>query len=284
MTTRSGEFRFRGNRISYDVHGTGERSLVLVHGLLMNRRMYDVLAPEIASRGFQVVAVDLVGHGRSARPADVRAHSMTIYADLVAELIEHLGLDRPVVGGTSLGANVTLELAYRHPESARGLVIEMPVLEHALTAVGLIFLPVMLGLQLGAPALRVVAALARRVPRSNYLVDIGLDWIRQDPEPSLAVLRGLMFGEIGPTRTQRRAIQHPALIIGHHNDPLHPFSDSGMVVNEMPGARLVEATSILEWRLNPGRLNDELARFLDEVYAGEPAAGAAPERRSSSAA
>jgi pimeloyl-ACP methyl ester carboxylesterase len=276
-----GTFRFRGQRIHFDEHGDGERSLVLIHGLLMNGRMYDGLAPEIAARGFRVITVDLLGHGHSARPADVRAHSMTIYADLIADLVEYLELDRPVVGGTSLGANVTLELAYRHPGSTRAIVIEMPVLEHALTAVGLIFLPVMLGLQLGAPLLRGVAALARRIPRSNYLVDIGLDWIRQDPEPSLAVLRGLMFGEIGPTRTQRREIHHPALVVGHHNDPLHPFSDSGTLVEEMPGARLVEATSILEWRLNPSRLNDELVRFLSEAYA-EP--GATAERRSSSAA
>ena len=281
MTT--GEFRFRGQRIEYDVHGEGERTLVLIHGLLMNRRMYDSLAPEMASRGFRVVTVDLVGHGRSERPDDVRAYSMTIYSDLIAELIEHLELDRPVVGGTSLGANVTLELAHRHPGSARALLTEMPVLEHSLTAVGMIFLPVMVGLQLGRPILKVVAAGARLIPRSNYLADIGLDWIRQDPEPSLAVLRGLMFGEIGPTRTQRKEIGHPALVIGHHNDPLHPFSDSGMVVEEMPGARLVEATSILEWRLNPGRLNDELVRFLDETYA-QPGAKPGAERRSSSAA
>jgi pimeloyl-ACP methyl ester carboxylesterase len=277
-----GTFRFRGHRIHFDDRGDSDRAVVLIHGLLMNRRMYDGLAPEIVARGLRVVTLDLLGHGRSARPDDVRAHSMTIYADLVADLVEHLELDRPVVGGTSLGANVTLELAHRHPGSARALVVEMPVLEHALTAVGLIFLPVMLGLQLGAPVLRVVAAVARRVPRSNYLVDIGLDWIRQDPEPSLAVLRGLMFGEIGPTRTQRREIHHPALVIGHRNDPLHPFSDSGMLVDEMPGARLVEANSILEWRLDPDRLNDELARFVAEAYA-EPGAGTARRRRPSAA-
>jgi pimeloyl-ACP methyl ester carboxylesterase len=277
-----GTFRFRGHRIHYDEHGEGDRVLILIHGLLMNGQMYDALAPEVAARGFRVVTVDLLGHGRSARPDDVRAHSMTIYADLVAELVEHLEADRPVVGGTSLGANVTLELAHRRPGSTRALLIEMPVLEHALTAVGLIFLPVMLGLQLGAPVLRGLAAVARRIPRSNYLVDIGLDWIRQDPEPSLAVLRGLMFGEIGPTRTQRREIGHPALVIGHHNDPLHPFSDSGMLVDELPGARLVEATSILEWRLSPTRLNGELVRFLEEAYT-EPGAGAR-RRRSSTAA
>jgi pimeloyl-ACP methyl ester carboxylesterase len=277
-----GTFRFRGHRIHFDDRGDSDRAVILIHGLLMNGRMYDGLAPEMVARGFRVVTVDLVGHGRSARPDDVRAHSMTIYADLVAELVEHLELERPVVGGTSLGANVTLELAHRHPGSARALVIEMPVLEHALTAVGLIFLPVMLGLQLGAPVLRHLAAVARRVPRSNYLVDMGLDWIRQDPEPSLAVLRGLMFGEIGPTRTQRREIHHPALVIGHHNDPLHPFSDSGMLVDEMPGARLVEANSILEWRLDPDRLNDEFAWFVADAYA-EPGVGATSGRGSSAA-
>ena len=50
-----GSFPYHGHRISYDVHGTGDRVLVLVHGLLMNRRMYDELAPEIASRGYRVV-------------------------------------------------------------------------------------------------------------------------------------------------------------------------------------------------------------------------------------
>ena len=67
----------------------------------------------------------------------------------------------------------------------------------------------------------------------------------------------------------------PALVIGHPSDPLHPFSDADMLAEEMPAARLVDANSILEWRLNPGRLDDELARFLDEFYVAEPAERAA---------
>ena len=64
----------------------------------------------------------------------------------------------------------------------------------------------------------------------------------------------------------------PALVIGHPADPLHPFSDSDMLVEEMPNARLVNAESILEWRISPGRLDDQLAAFIDEVYASKPAA------------
>jgi hypothetical protein len=58
----------------------------------------------------------------------------------------------------------------------------------------------------------------------------------------------------------------PTLVIGHHADPLHPFSDSGMLAEELPNARLIEANSILEWRISPDRLDGELAQFLDDVW------------------
>jgi hypothetical protein len=58
-------------------------------------------------------------------------------------------------------------------------------------------------------------------------------------------------------------------VIGHPSDPLHPFSDAGMLVEEMENARLVDANSILEWRLSPGRLDDVLDEFLREAYAPE---------------
>ena len=268
MADQSGSFRYSGHRISYDVHGDGERALILIHGLLMNRRMFDHLAPEIASRGNRVITIDLLGHGRSDRPVDRRAYSMPAFADQVAALIDYLELDRPVVGGTSLGANVSLELGARHPGKSRGLVIEMPVLENALLFVAAAFTPVLVLLRFGTPVLRGLAALARRIRRTNFLIDIALDWVRQEPEPSRAVLEGLFFGRVAPPREERTAIEQPVLVVGHPADPLHPFSDADMLVEELPRARLVDASSILEWRISPGRLNDELSAFLDDVYAG----------------
>jgi pimeloyl-ACP methyl ester carboxylesterase len=281
MAAADGSFRYHGHRIAYDVHGTGERVLVLVHGLLMNRRMYDGLAPELASRGNRVVTVDLLGHGRSDRLADRQIYSMTAFADQVLALLDHLELEAPVVGGTSLGANVGLEFAAHHPSRAGGLFIEMPVLEDALLGAAMSFTPILLGLRLANPVFKGVAAVARRIPRSNYLVDLGLDWIRQDPEPSRAVLEGILFGRTAPTKEERQALQHRALVIGHPNDPLHPFSDADMLVEEMPNARLVDANSILEWRLTPERLNNELADFLDEVYALGEAKSERPARAAS---
>ena len=107
------------------------------------------------------------------------------------------------------------------------------------------------------------------MPRTNLLADIGLDWLRQDPGPSRAVLEGILFHRTAPPHDERVKIAEPALVIGHPSDPLHPFSDAGMLVDEMENARLVDANSILEWRLTPGRLDDVLTEFLEETFAGE---------------
>lgn len=271
-----GELSYEGHRIEYDAYGEGERVLILIHGLLMNRRMYEPIAPAIARNGNRVICVDLLGHGASDRPEDLRLYSMPLFARQVVALIDHLGLESAVVGGTSLGANVAIELATSAPERAKGLFIEMPVLDHALSVVAGVFTPIMLSLRLGRPIFELTSRLSSLVPRTNYLVDIGLDWVRQRPGPSLAVLEGLLLGETAPHREQRRRIEHPALIVGHPRDPLHPFTDSGMLAEELRNARLVEASSILEWRVKPKRLNRELSAFLAEVWATPAPAPARP--------
>ena len=261
-----GEFTYEGYRISYDEYGAGDRPIVLIHGLLMNRRMFERLGPILAERGNRVIAVDLLGHGRSDRPEDLQRYSMPLFAYQVTALLDHLELETAVVGGTSLGANVTLEAAVRFPERVQGLFVEMPVLDNALSAVAAIFAPIMIALRFGRPVFDVVARATSMIPRSNFLVDIGLDMIRQRPGPSISVLEGLLLGESSPRSAERLGIEPPALIVGHPNDPLHPFSDAGMLADELPNARQIDADSIFEWRLQPDRLTGELAAFLDEVW------------------
>ena len=162
-----GSFHYEDHRIEYDEYGEGERLVVLVHGLLMNRRMFAPLAPALAERGNRVVCVDLLGHGRSDRPEDLRLYSMPLFARQVAALLDHLGQEQAVVGGTSLGANVGLELATSRPERVRGLFVEMPVLDNALTGVAGFFTPIMLGLRFGRPAYELAARVTSAIPRTR---------------------------------------------------------------------------------------------------------------------
>jgi pimeloyl-ACP methyl ester carboxylesterase len=266
-----GEFTYEGYRLAYDEYGAGDRPLVLIHGLLMNARMYERLGPILAEHGNRLIALDLLGHGRSDRPEDLQRYSMPLFAYQVNALLDHLGLETAVVGGTSLGANVSLQTAVHFPQRVQALFIEMPVLDNALSAVAAVFTPILIGLRFGRPAFEVLARVTSRIPRTHFLVDIGLDWVRQDPGPSLSVLEGLLLGETAPRGAERRGIEQPALIVGHPNDPLHPFGDAGMLAGELPNARQIEADSILEWRIRPDRLNAELAAFLDEIWSAAEA-------------
>ena len=115
------------------------------------------------------------------------------------------------------------------------MVIEMPVLDHALIGCAIAFTPIMIALTAGEPAMRGLARAARLVPRRRlpWQADILLDWVRQDPEPSAAVFQGLFFGRTAPPREERRQIQTPTLVIGHQYDIIHPFSDAGMLADRI---------------------------------------------------
>jgi pimeloyl-ACP methyl ester carboxylesterase len=259
-------FTVDGHRLSYSVFGDGPRVTVLLHGLLLSRRMHEQLARALAERGNRVVTLDLLGHGRSDRPPDLWRYSMTTFGAQVIALLDHLEVDEAIVMGTSLGANTALECASLAPERLRGMVIEMPVLDNALLGVALAFTPLMVALTFGEPVMRVVSRGARLVPRLPWQLDIVVDTLRQDPKPSAAVLKGLLFGRTAPHRSERRTYETPALVIGHQYDMVHPFSDAGMLAEELPNGRLLRASSFLELRLAPERLTGEIAAFVDECW------------------
>jgi pimeloyl-ACP methyl ester carboxylesterase len=269
------DFLYEGHRIEYDVYGTGQRVLILVHGLLMNRRMFERLGPAMARRGNRVICVDLLGHGRSDRPLEPWRYSIPIFARQIVALLDHLELDEAVIFGSSLGANTTLEVGRLAPSRVRGMVVEMPVLDHALIACVIAFTPLMLALTFGGPLTRLTSAAARAVPQRllPFWGDLVLDTVRQDPKPGGAVMQGLFAGRIGPNTLQRRQITAPALVIGHRRDPVHPLTDAGMLADELPNGRLLEADSIVELRVSPGRLTGEIAGFLDECWKPKRRAG-----------
>jgi pimeloyl-ACP methyl ester carboxylesterase len=270
----SGSFLHGGQRLAYTSYGEGARVIVLLHGLLFSQRMHGTLARSLAGRGHRVVTLDLLGHGASDRPTDMWRYSMPEFGRDVVALLDHLDIAEAVVMGTSLGANTTLEIASLAPERLRGMVIEMPVLDNALPAAAIAFTPLLLGLTFGAPAARMLARAAQRVPSRGvpWQLDILVDWVRQDPGPSAAVIQGLFFGRTAPPREERRTFEAPALVIGHRHDIVHPFSDAGMLADELPNARLLQASSLLELRVAPERLTGEIAAFLDECWRPRPAA------------
>src|SRR3954447_4761448 len=165
VSVKTREFTYEGHRLVYDVYGTGRRPLVLLPGLLLPRSMHRPLATALAERGSRVIVPDLLGHGESDRPRDMTVYSMPLFAQQTLALMDELGLDEAVVGGTSLGANITLEVCAAAPDRLRGAIVEMPVLDNALLGCALAFTPPLVAFTVAAPLIRPVTRLLRVLPR-----------------------------------------------------------------------------------------------------------------------
>lgn len=108
-----------GLNLYYEIHGTGQ-PLVLLHGAYMTINAFSELLPTLAANR-QVIAVELQGHGRTAdidRP--IRYEAM---ADDIAALMQEIGVENADIFGYSMGGGVALQLAIRHPQRVRKLVV-----------------------------------------------------------------------------------------------------------------------------------------------------------------
>ena len=259
-------------RLSYETYGSGDRVLVWMHGLLLDANLSRGLARRLAARGNRVVLLDLLGHGRSDKPRHAGPNRMDLYADQVLCLLDELGVDQVVLGGVSLGTNVSLLAAVRAPEKVRGLVLEMPVLEWAAPAAALVFAPLLLEVHYARAVLRLVSRIASRLPSSGLgPVDSFVSSAASDPDETAAVLHGVLLGPIAPTIDQRRAITAPALVLGHGIDLIHSFADAKRLARQLPDARLIRTRTFAELWVHPGRLTAEISEFLDRVWAADEA-------------
>ncbi|MBE0596661.1 MAG: alpha/beta hydrolase, partial [Desulfuromonadales bacterium] len=101
--------------LACDDVGSGP-TVLLIHGFPLCRRMWQPQARALAAAGYRVIAPDLRGFGDSAAPAG--PYSMSVFADDMIRLLDHLQIDKAVVGGMSMGGYVLLNLLERHPGRA----------------------------------------------------------------------------------------------------------------------------------------------------------------------
>ena len=105
---------------SYEDDGDGE-PVVLIHGHSLDKRMWGYQVPALVEAGFRAVRHDVRGHGRTMVPP--KGYTWENYATDLAELLDHLNVERAHVVGLSMGGGIALQFALDYPERVLSLTL-----------------------------------------------------------------------------------------------------------------------------------------------------------------
>ncbi|MFZ1163096.1 alpha/beta fold hydrolase [Mycobacterium sp.] len=108
-----------GDRIAYRDVGSGP-ALLLIHGMAGSSDTWRAIIPQL-SKTYRVIAPDLLGHGKSAKPRG--DYSLGAFAVWLRDLLDELGVHRATVIGQSLGGGIAMQFAYQHRDYCERLVL-----------------------------------------------------------------------------------------------------------------------------------------------------------------
>jgi pimeloyl-ACP methyl ester carboxylesterase len=239
-------FRRDGLNFNYRDQGCG-LPFVFQHGL-----GGDLVAAEAvynASAGVRLIGMDFRAHGETRPLDDETKLKIACLADDLVALLDHLQIEHAVIGGISLGAAVSVNLALRHPERVRGLVLSRPAwIDQPLPENVWLFTTI-------ADLLRTVGAkegLEQFHRTEQYAAmerdspDCAKSLIGQFEQPGAeecaARLARLAVDTPCPDRALYKTIKVPTLVLGNRQDPIHPLELAQSLAGLIPGCEFCEIT------------------------------------------
>lgn len=112
----TGIARFGQSEIYYEIAGSGEPTVILIHGGLLDCHMWDEQF-ELLAKDHRVLRYDASAHGGSPLPPDVYWDHMDL-----RELMNALGIDQAILVGLSLGGRIAIDMALEEPERVEAIV------------------------------------------------------------------------------------------------------------------------------------------------------------------
>ncbi len=237
--------------------------VVLLHGLTMSSVTMERLAASLYDH--RVLLLDLHGHGQSTKPHQPDRYLVSEFADDVVALLDHLEIEQAVIGGLSLGANVSYEVALRYPERVRALVLQMPVFARGVP-VGRVFFGALAAFFTGLyPVLTPWHPLIRRVPLPGRAYELAFirDLLAADHLAQAALMRGISRQD-APSKDAETlsSLTMPVLVAAHAYDPLHSFDDATELADGLSDARQLALRSVLDYGLRHGEINGVVGAFV----------------------
>lgn len=263
---REGHVVLGGVRLGITEFGSGGRLVILAPSLLMSRRMQEPFARTLAEKGFHVVCMDSALTS-SKRPGDPENYSSEAIGRRMVALLDAMGGEVAVFGGTSLGANAALEAALQEPHRTVAVIAESPMLDKSTVKFAPLLLIAHEVVTLGKPAIWLGRQFAELLPARSLAARLVKDFLAVPPQEHGAMIKGLFLGRIAPPRRRRRTISRPALVIGPERAFLHSRFDALQLARELPDAHLQPVPSSWTLRTRPQSAAPAVVSFLTEAFA-----------------
>lgn len=257
-----------GTTLAYSDRGNG-LPLILIHGFPLCRKMWQPQIEALSKTGCRVITPDLRGFGESKLVS--ATVSMDDYADDIVALMEHLGIDKAVVGGMSMGGYVLLNLLERYPERIAAPIFiatkagaddeagkaKRTALAEACRTQGI--MPV-------EETFRSILFAPTTHTDNPGLVDDVVGWIRST-EPDAAAAGLIAMRERKDCVALLSSISQSALVIGADQDQAIPLENSRLIAAELPDAAfcILHGGGHMVNLEQPVGFNEAILEFLAEL-------------------
>jgi len=240
-------------KVRYRIAGEGQpfdsaqdRPILILHGWGSSVERWAKVQDMLATKGFQVIVLDLPGFGKTPAPGAV--WGVQEYAQFVNEFAENLGLQKFVLVGHSFGGQIAVQFAATHPEKTEKLVlVAAAAIRH----------------EPGKKA-KVLAAIAGVTPKPVKKV-VSSAFMRSDYARAQGIMKDIMKKVIQQDLTlEFGKIFVPALIVWGDKDTSTPVQDAHVIQKLIPNAKL-EILPGVGHRVNfeaPEKLADSIANFV----------------------
>lgn len=250
---------------AYEIFGTSGPAIILVHGLGLNRNMWQWQTPALA-RHHRVVTYDLYGHGESPPPPD--APCLALFADQLRRLMDEIALSKAAVIGFSLGGMIARRFAIDHRERLWALAILHSPHRRDEDARRAIQARVHQARSDG-PAATIEAALTRWFTdrfrrRSPATIDLVRTWVLANRKDIYPDIYQVLVDGVDELIAPQPPIACPTLVMTGDEDYGNAPAMSAAIAAEIPGAHLVILAGLRHMALAeaPAQVNRELEAFL----------------------
>ncbi len=242
--------------------------VVLIHGLGMNRHMWQWHLPALAER-YRVISYDLCGHGESARAGAVL--SLPVFASQLRALLDHLGIGKAAVVGYSLGGMINRRFVMDYPDRASALAILNSPHERSPEAQKLVE-DRAADTAAGGPAANLDTSIARWFTpgfreKQPEIIALARQWILANDADVYAQARQVLAQGVIELIRPDPPITAPTLVITTENDTGSTPAMSYAIAGEIAGAQTVIVPHLQHMGLaeEPELFTDPILRFLGET-------------------